>query len=307
MSALGDGSVAPDGSIDVQKLDPVAQKAFQYAVDFYEKDRHLSTEERAILADTYTTVSYATLGIGWATFFAVTSVPFFRQKYKTGSTKGTNVGVAMLFGIGALMVASPFAANKSYNWQLDKLRQQNQKCYEVAKFLRPGDSAKWTLYYRLTKDHPEHIMKDPRSKEAAEQRKKTIYTGRDPLGLHSGPRHEISKGPKPPQPIPPRDPQFDQPITGFDTITPIDQQDPFEEKKETTKTWTSTWDKIRDENGTGSASSGSSWDRLRNKQTTSSSQQRTTPPQSQDSSEQSDFDKLLEQERRLGEDENSKW
>jgi hypothetical protein len=294
MSALGEDAVAPDGTIDVQKLDPVAQKAFQYAVDFYQKDHLLNSDERSILADTYSTISYATLGFGWGTFFAVTSIPFYRQKLRTGSTKGTNVGIAMLFGLGAMMVASPYAAHKSYNWQLEKLRSQNEKCYEVAKFLKPGEATKWTMYYKLTKDHPEHIMKDPRSKEAAEQRKKTIYTGRDPLGLYSGPRVEMSKRKVEQSAQPPQS----QPTPVTDEL--ITDGDPFGEPVKEEKKWSSAWDRIRDSNSPTETTSDNRWARLRNAPSTA-----TTADDSQ--IDQSDFDKLLEQERQIGEDESKKW
>lgn len=292
MSALGPGAVAPDGSIDPSKLDPAAQKAFQYAVDFYEVDHRLNPSERAVLASTYSTISYTTLGLGWGTFFAVTSVPFYRQKLKTGSTKGTNVGVAMLFGLGAMMFASPFAANSSYNWQLEKLRQENQRCYEVAKYLKPAEATKWSMYYQLTKDHPEHIMKDPRSKEAADIRKKTIYSGRDPMGLYSGPRAEMRK--KPQDPVPPPAAGPGQQDTAENTVT----DDPFQEQPQEENEWSSAWDRVRDTKGA-----------LRGTQRQTPQPERRQREDEElyaDGTSQAEFDRLLEMERK-GEEIKEKW
>ncbi|ODV71906.1 Rci37p [Cyberlindnera jadinii NRRL Y-1542] len=313
----------PDGSIDEKKLDPVAQQAYQYAIEFYEKDHLLTRDQRSILAKTYSTVSYATLGLGWGTFFAVTSIPFYRQKIRTGSTKGTNVGIAMLFGIGAMMLTSPYFAIKTYNWQLEKLRQKDNACYEVASMLKPGETTKWMLYYQLTMDSPEHIMKDPRSKAAAELRTKTLYSGRDPMGLYSGPRAEMSKrrrelelekrqqqqqGVAPPaQPSEPAETQDE--TYEFKSVTPTDD-DPFAEPAQEGKKWSSAWDRVREENGTQSSQSASSWDRLRSQSTIpnigSSSPSASTPEGN--SASQSDFDKLLDQERHQSDElENSKW
>ncbi|ONH68139.1 hypothetical protein BON22_1865 [Cyberlindnera fabianii] len=308
---------------DVDNLDPAAKRAFQYAIDFYEKDHLLTPNQRSLLANSYSTISTVTLCCGWATFFAVTAIPFQRQKLRTGSTKGTNVGLAMLFGMGGMMFSSPFAAQKAYNWQLEKLRNSDEKCYEVANLLKPSESTKWWMYYKLTKDHPEHIMKDPRSKEAEEQRKKTIYSGRDPMGLYSGPRAEMNKRQAG---IPDADkvgggvtgiasgssiPEFD----GSDNVND-DDDDPFIERDVKEPSYSSAWDRVRHSNGVDdNPQSGSSWGRLRS----SASQQPQAPqnpfttnvyrPPAKEtqSDETSDFEKLLEKERHFGEEEDKKW
>lgn len=281
--------------------DPATQKAMDLAVKFYEADQKLDRNDRELLGKLYTKVTYSTLVFGWGAFFAVASIPFYRQKLKTGSRKGTNVGRAFLLGFAGMIIGAPIASKYSYNWQVDSLQDTNSKCYQVAKILKPSEAVKWMMYYKLTADHPEHIMKDPRSLEAAKQRDRKLMQNRDPMGLYSGPRFDMQQGKK----------------------INKDQEEAEKEEGEVEGTSNiSSWDKIRLQNGmkeSGTGENGGAWNKVRQQQSNTTSQEKpvnpfTTnvykPEQTKSFDDQeNDFEKLLEKERHIGEEEekSNKW
>lgn len=291
--------------------DPDTQKAFDLAVKFYEADKKLNRDDRQLLGSLYTKVTYSTLVFGWGTFFAVTSIPFYRQKLRTGSRKGTNVGRAILFGFAGMVIGAPIASKWSYNWQVDSLQETNPRCYEVAKILKPSEAVKWMMYYKLTADHPEHLMKDPRSLEASQQRNKKLMQNRDPMGLYSGPRFDMQQGPSKSQ---------EQEKTEFEEaevegVSPENNSDGGAN--------ISSWDKIRLQNGMktdgGNSNGGNSWNKVRQQSQPQQGSQPVNPFSTNvykqpsfgidndgEIQEQSEFDKLLEKERHIGEEEEEK-
>lgn len=306
-----------DQELNTDKVyDPDTQRAFDLAVKFYEADQKLNKNDRELLGSLYTKVTYSTLVIGWGAFFAAASIPFYRQKLKTGSRKGTNVGRAFLLGFVGMIFGAPLGSKYTYSWQVDSLQEQNTRCYEVAKILKPSEAVKWMMYYKLTKDHPEHIMKDPRSKEAAQQRDKKLMHNRDPMGLYSGPRFDMQQGPSKQR----ENDDLGASGLGADEV----------EENSASGTGISSWDKVRLQNGmkeSSSGSGGSAWSKVRHQQQQEQPSSVNNPVNpfttnvykpdtsqrsvAKDGSEedQNEFDKLLEKERNIGEEEEKagKW
>lgn len=306
--------------LDTDKVyDPDTQKAFDLAVKFYEADQKLNRDDRQLLGSLYTKVTYSTLFFGWGAFFAMASIPFYRQKLRTGSRKGTSIGTATLLGFAGMIFGAPIGSKMTYNWQVDSLQETNPRCYEVAKILKPSEAMKWMMYYKLTADHPEHLMKDPRSAEAAQQRNKKLMQNRDPMGLYSGPRFDMQQGPS--------KAVEDQQKTEFEEaeVEGISTDDvPSNDGGANI----SSWDKVRLQNGmktdsSNSGSGGSSWSKIRQQSQPQPQQQQNPKPTTPfstniykaptsgidsdgDVQEQSEFDKLLEKERHIGEEEEER-
>ncbi|KAH3667860.1 hypothetical protein WICMUC_005260 [Wickerhamomyces mucosus] len=315
-----------------QRREAFEKKAMEDAVQFYELDHRLTKKERETLETTYSKISKTSYIGSWATGISVGATPFLYHKYRTGSFKGGNMGAALILTIAIMGISTPFVANKAYGNQLIQLEQNSdsQRCLKVARLLPPDESMRWWMYYRLTKDHPEHIMKDPRSKQAEEQRAKTIYSGRDPLGLYSGPKAEMKK---PPTPYPDFNETKDEKTNDHNYHNDSDNnddnrfdtgfEDPFEAKTEAKQAYKSAWDRIRGENGIDTSSpnqDNSGWGRIRNQTSGIESKnpyveniykiEKSKEKNYQDESfdELSDFDKLLEKERNIGdEEENKRW
>ncbi|CCH43362.1 putative membrane protein [Wickerhamomyces ciferrii] len=302
----------PNEELNTDKVyDATTQQAFQLAIKFYEADQKLNKDDREQLQKVYTKVTYSTLVGGWGAFFAMASLPFIRQKRLTGSRKGTSMGTAVLLGISGMIFSGPITSSTVYNWQLSGLQETNPRCYEVAKILKPSESVKWMLYYQMSKDNPNTIMKDPRSKEAEELRNKSPLQNRDVMGLHTGPRAEIAKNERLKKEQA-KNPQPTTPQTEF-------SEDPFGEEKQSESVATSSWDRIRSQNGISSGyqssgQPGSSWNRVRQDSTTQTQANPFTTnvykPNQDDGDQieekQDEFDQLLEKERHFGEDETSK-
>jgi len=311
--------------------DPQTQKAFDLALKFYQADQQLTRSDRQVLEKLYNRVIYTTLAFGWGSFFALASIPFYRQKLKTGSQKGTHVGRAFILGFVGMVFGAPMGSKYSYNWQVDSLQDSNPRCYEVAKILKPSESLKWMMYYKLTVDHPEHIMKDPRSKEAEIQRNKKLINSRDPMGLYSGPRYDMEQGPsKAGLELAEKEKKEQMASEGYDETSGLDD-DPDAPKGKPAAI--SSWDKIRLQNGlkgtsdSSGGSDGSAWSRIRQQKSNDQPIVENKPvnpfstniykPSENDKNyddefvqEQSEFDKLLEKERQYGaqeEDLGRKW
>jgi hypothetical protein len=170
---------------------------------------------------------------------------------------------------------------------------------------------KWWMYYKLTVEKPDFIMKDPRGENAYKRRqekqgKSAIYeNGRDPIGLYSGPRAELRKKRSQSESVESDNFTTENAATGEEN----QQDDPFESKPPAVnQEYASAWDKIRLQNQASSgnpgnsASSGSAWNRIRQQ-----GGSKVDSPQ-ESSEEINSFDELLEKERHSTDnEENDKW
>lgn len=66
---------------------PWFQKAYQSAVEFYEKDKDLNPKDRLELSRIYLSIARAQLWGGWGGFAIVFGAPFAHRLYTTGAIK----------------------------------------------------------------------------------------------------------------------------------------------------------------------------------------------------------------------------
>lgn len=290
---------------------PWFNAAYKSALIFYEKDSQLDSKDRLELSKTYRNIANAQLYGGWLGFSAGFLPPFFWKFYKTNSVKGVNVPRNFILSLILMMLSSNFSSNSFYRKKMNELdpagtfqngnpygsdmgdenvKSNAQKQWEMMQVLGNGGSTKWAAYFYLTFQNPERRLPDPKEKlkkmvEGQEEIKPHgLLQNRDLLGLYSGPEAErrrregINEGQK----------QEDQPTK-------------------------SSWESIREKNSvTGENSSsnglGSSWNKLRERNLSQEKQQneQDEPEFDEDSDpfavldrpSQSEFDKMVERERK---------
>lgn len=294
---------------------PWFNAAYKAALAFYEKDSQLDSKDRLELSKTYKRIASAQLYGGWLGFSAAFLPPFFWKLYKTNSVKGVNVPRNFILSLLVMMSSSHFASNYAYRKRLDELnptgafqngnpygddlagetgqpvKSNAQRQWEMMQVLRNGGSTKWAAYFYLTFQNPERRLPDPKVKFTemiegqGQMRPGGLLQNRDILGLYTGPDAERRRR---------------------EGITETKQQDQPPK---------SSWDSIREENGMpGEASSsnglGSSWNKLRQQSLSQETPQDTQEFSSVESDSfaefdhpsQSEFDLMLERERRGGDD-----
>lgn len=289
--------------------------AYKSALSFYEKDCELDSKDRLELSKTYKGIATAQLYGGWLGFSAAFLPPFFLQYYKTNSVKGVKVPRNFILSILVMMGSSHLASNYAFKKRVHELnpngilqaanpygddlaggeeqsmKSSAQRQWEMMQILRDGGSTKWAAYFYMTFQNPERRLPDPRVKLAemmqgpGQMRPGGFLQNRDMLGLYSGPDAERRRR---------------------EGITDAPQQ---------TQSSKSSWDSLREENnvpneGFSSNGLGSSWNKLRqNEQNITQddhSKERTHADEESDpfsivdNSSQSEFDAMLERERRGG-------
>ncbi|GAV48082.1 hypothetical protein ZYGR_0I03790 [Zygosaccharomyces rouxii] len=294
---------------------PWFNAAYKAALTFYEKDSQLDSKDRLELSKTYKSIATAQLYGGWLGFSASFLTPFFWQFYKTNSIKGVKVPRNFILSILVMMGSSHFSSNYAYKKKLNELnptgtfqnsnlygddlgsetdqpaKSNAQRQWEMMQVLRNGGSTKWAAYFYLTFQNPERRLPDPKVKfnemiqGQGQMRPGGLLQNRDILGLYTGPEAERRR------------------------------REGITEGKQQEQPSKSSWDSIREENGVpGGASSsnglGSSWNKLR-EGNLSQEKPRDEQEFSNDESDpfavvdhpsQSEFDTMLERERRGGED-----
>lgn len=276
------------------------EKAFETAVKFYELDHDLTKRQRLKLADAYNNISYTSIAIGWSSFVGFGSIPFLLNRIEVNKTGGrplvkvvkptgrANLGIAIILGMVGMMISTPFGTSYGYQKELNKMKLEDAKCGELMDLLKPSESMKWWMYYKLTIEKPELIMKDPRTKEAYERRaekqgKSAIYSnGKDVFGLYSGPGETLKK----------KNSELDL----------SEDHDPFEDKTKQESQYTSAWDRIRSESTNKPVSNNpdSAWNKVRSGSSTNSE------PIKQE--EDLTFQELIDRERYANDElENKKW
>ncbi|CCD22392.1 Rci37p NDAI_0A02340 [Naumovozyma dairenensis CBS 421] len=312
---------------------PWFQKAYDAAIAFHEKDEKLDREDRLDLYQKYKIIGRTQLFAGWLGFGAVFITPFAYRHYTTGVMKGIKVPRNFILGLIAMAFSGQLASNLMYKYQLnlldyvpnvetsgdkygDNLQQnqeelvaqehktRDQKVYEMMTLLKNGSASRWRSYFYVTYHDPSRKFPDPKVKM---QQLKEFTNGldsvspfmhqRDPMGLYSKrfPKHK------------------DKDPTG--TVATLEQANPTNSNAQETQTRNSqsSWEHVRQQDTTPS-----SWDRVRRGETKDASDipnfndendifsPRSAEAAPLDSSiplnhpTQNEFDKLLEEERNGG-------
>lgn len=293
---------------------PWFQEAYKSAMEFYTKDDQLDSRDRLELSRTYQSIARAELWGGWFGFSCVFLTPFGYQFYKTNAIRGVKVPRNFMLGLLAMLGSTQLAGNYMYSRKLAALdpdgrlasrnsygdddevtnnqpKSSSQKQYEMMKLLNNGSAGRWAAYFYMTYQNPGRRLPNPKTKleelKHPGSHKSSFLNQRDPLGLYSGPAFDKKEG------IPE--------VKG--------KNFPVKSKDVTSGGSTNSWESIRQENNV----PGSTWDRVRQRdrrqqEQTGSNRSTADDPEDEDPfatidhPSQSDFDALLEKERR-GEDE----
>lgn len=278
----------------MSEQDPVMAQALEKAHKFYEMDHVLTKSQRETMESMYKSITVTSVIGGWGVFFAAAALPPYIQKLRTGSTKGVKFGLTILLGFGSMALATPTIAQLAYAYELEKLT--DRQCRDIATLLKHYESSKWWFYYNLTKSNPDHIVKDPYSKEVKDRMSKPhgLLQNKDPMGLYTKSKYETAES--------------QQPAAQSQETDETD--DPFEENPPK-KEYISSWDRIRLQNGIQSAgSSGSKWNEIRSGGA-SGANSAAAPQADEEFPEkdqlQSEFDQLLQQELLEAQREEKKY
>ncbi|CAG98057.1 Rci37p [Kluyveromyces lactis] len=251
---------------------PWFKKAYDNALEFYEKDKVLDPKDRLELSKTYLSVARAQLWSGWGAFAIVTGIPFVNQYMKTGAIKGTKVTRAFALGFLSMFIGTQAGGSLAYKSKLKAAKpdileddphlpkSSRQKQYEILKLLNMGMPTRWANYYYMTYKNPERRIPDPRlvmdklkEGNSGVRNSSVLFDNKDPMGLYTGPQYDKKEG---------------VPKTGVSQttppsqVTPRDDYDPFNDT-ETQEPTLSSWDKIRKENTAVDTKNGKSWEEIR--------------------------------------------
>ncbi|SCU96097.1 LAME_0F14862g1_1 [Lachancea meyersii CBS 8951] len=305
---------------------PCFKEAYETALKFYAKDDVLDTRDRLELSKAYVSISRAQLWSGWTAFALVFGTPFGIQLYKTRAIKGVKVPRNFVLGLLAMALTAHTSGKAMYKSQLSRLDpnsafesssegnwdtltdhdseeissqsglSRERRQYDMLKLLGYGMAPKWGQYFYSTYTNPERRLPNPKVKLDEMKNGKTpsispFLNQRDPIGLYSGPRHDKKDG------IPQLAPRPDQSAT---ISHDIDDDDPLGQVDTNPKTtYTSSWDRVRNQRGVTNDATGGRWSQIRTSPLDSQSQQ--APPRNDKDENSDDFEALLEKERR-GED-----
>lgn len=225
-----------NNDVGVEKKGPFNQpwfrEAYNAAVQFYEKDDVLDSNDRLALSNAYKTIARSQTIGGWLGFSTVFCTPFAYQYYKTNAIKGVKVPRNFGMGLLALFGSTIIAGQKAYQRQLQLLdpsgeltnkgnygdndnafstdqflmeenndnvttKSPTQRQYEMMALIKNGSAPKWASYFYLTHLHPERRLPNPKTKLeeiSTNGFKKTSYMNqRDPIGLYTDPNKEKPK------------------------------------------------------------------------------------------------------------------
>ncbi|QLQ80617.1 hypothetical protein HG537_0D06180 [Torulaspora globosa] len=286
---------------------PWFQDAYKSAVEFYRRDEQLDSRDRLELSKAYQSIARAQFLGGWLGFCSVFVPPFVCRYYKTNAIRGVRVPRNFVLGLVAMFVSTRWAGKYMYSRKLAGLdpdgslasrssyeehdegairesKTSLQRQYEMMKLLDGGFPAKWAAYFYMTYQNPGRRFPNPEVK--LEQLKSgtsgspsSFMNQRDPLQLYSGPA-------------------FDKKDTwpGSNKTSNAEETSP-----------SNSWDAVRQSRN----APGSSWDRVRQHGGSSPDSLRSSPDDrdekedilSLDHPTQSEFDALLERERKGEDDE----
>ncbi|QLL32360.1 hypothetical protein HG536_0C05290 [Torulaspora globosa] len=286
---------------------PWFQDAYKSAVDFYKRDEQLDARDRLELSKAYQSIARAQFLGGWLGFSCVFLPPFAYRYYKTNAVRGVRVPRNFMLGLLAMFVTTRWAGKYMYSRKLAGLdpdgslasrssyeehdeeatpesKTSLQRQYEMMKLLDGGFPAKWAAYFYMTYQNPGRRLPNPevkleQLKSGTSGRPSSFMNQRDPLQLYSGPA-------------------FDKKDTWPGSNTAPNGEEAASR---------SSWDAVRQSTN----APGSSWDRVRQHNGSKPSRLHSTPEDrdekedvlSLDHPTQSEFDALLERERKGEDDE----
>ena len=214
------GGAAPGGQTPLEQ--PWFKEAYKAAMQFYEKDEVLDSEDRLALSDAYRAIARSQMIGGWLGFSAVFIPPFTYKFYKTKDMKGVKVPRNFVLALVALFGTTIIAGNIGYNNQLKRLdpdgsfaraqlaeqssddfepdvqsplgsgspqlKTPAQRQFEMMSLLKNGSATKWASYFYITEKQPEKRLPNPAIKLKEIQqvglRRSSYMNQRDPIGLY---------------------------------------------------------------------------------------------------------------------------
>ncbi len=299
-----------DGSI-VPSMDPLLQKK----VEFYEADHALTKHDRQDLGSTLGRICTYSSAISWIAFMGSFSGAFYKKRYRAGPSLG--------IGFISMTISAPIVLYMGRSYIKDKY-SDNSKCLTIINMFSPISYYPMSVYYSESAKNPDLALKDPRIALNANKQGQPLLQNRDPIGLFKK------------RPLNTELKEENEVTIAKNNGSINETSDPFNDvNQENTKQESriSSWDAIRRENGLArNGSSSSSWDRIRNQNNNiNQSQESKSRDDSQSDSpfdsrpldfnnnynevenddkdedfkrQQEEFDRTLEAERSLGDDNN---
>lgn len=291
---------------------PWFQEAYKAALQFYAKDNVLTSEDRKALALAYTNIGNTQSVTGWLGFSVAFFTPLGLRYYRKNTIKGTNIPRCFMAGLLALFIGTHFGGEYAYKKQMklldpnetlgstqeldhfdtisedQQIKSPTQRRFEMMTLLKNGSSPKWAAYFKLTSEHPERRLPNPkvRIKELIEskERRSGFMNQRDPIGLYSN--QEVKH-------------------------RHIDKDKNKDEQNIYGKSWAnvrnehdvaSSWDRIREPDSFANLEKGNDSD-IFSASFFDNDDNNVSAPYSVGASSQDDFEKLLERERAVTDDD----
>lgn len=260
---------------------PWFKEAYKAALQFYEKDEALDSNDRIALSEAYRSIAKSQMIGGWLGFSAVFIPPFAYKFYKTNDMRGVKVPRNFALALLALFGTTIIAGNIGYNNQLKRLdpdgvferdqaakssstefepdlqsqqigvevqqKSPEQRQFEMMSLLKNGSATKWASYFYITEKQPEKRLPNPAVKLQEIQqrglRRSSYMNQRDPIGLYEDiPEKDRYKMREPAKMN--HDPDASKPPVML-TSTPNETNSTSTMPIQTTKQANSSWDRVR--------------------------------------------------------------